>query len=425
MAKIDEKLEKLENLEPILKKCNDLFLGEAKIFNETYLPKRFQESEEGYKARLANTEFIGYFSSIIKEIVGLVTKKDPVVFGFEKFDLTNLDFDKNDLNSFVKKLTLYSLIDGICFVSVKTNLVLNKVYFKIHRYIDLMSYAFNEGDLEQIVFKEIVEVPAADFGLEIRERYLAFTKEGGEIWFDDGGGLAKQEEWKNSLEELPISFVLTGKEITKFEIIPPLYDLAELNFTMLNLSTQIANIANLISSPVAVFFGKIIDDRRDFQVGGKNALVFQDKTTEDFKYVSADSTGISALFIRYKQIADSMDKISFSLLTNDTSKTIIDAQQNQLKNTAFLSSVAIELESKINILFKHFAAVSNVSLKEDAYIEFQKDFSDILVSDSQLKLLHELVKEGKLALETYWAKLKSLNILAKDFDPEVELSRLE
>ncbi len=424
MAEVNNKFEELVDLEPVLELCNDFYIGNYKIFNDKYIRKGSQESDEGYEARLVSTEYFAYFSTIIKEIVGLVTKKDPVLTGFEKFDLSDLDFDKNDLNSFVKKLTLHSLIDGLCFVSVKTNVPLNKVYLKIHKYIDLLSYKLVDGVLEQIVFREKVKVSEKPFELTIKERYTVFYKGGGEVWFDEGGGLKVQEKWTNSLEEIPVSFIQTGKEISKFVVIPPLYELARLNNTLLNLSSQIAGISNLISSPVAVFFGNITD-RQDFKVGGKNALVFEDKTKEDFKYVTTGETGVKELTNRYNEILNSMDRTTFSILVKDTSMTVIDAMQNQTKNTAFLSNIAIEIESKINILFGYYAQLSNVNLKDDAYIEFQKDFSNVIASDAQLSLLYQLVLDNNLPRDTYLKKLKSLNILAKDFDIEAETSKLE
>ncbi len=424
MASIDNRLESLKKMDSIIDFSNDLFKGRRKIFTEKYIPIRYRESLTKYDLRLKATVFINYYKAIVKGVLGLATRKAPVVTGYDNLDLSNLDMNNRNLISFVKQSTLYSLLDGIVFVSVQTNQILNKVFFKIHRFQDLYSYNFKDGMLEYIVFKETIKTSPKLFEEAIQERFTMFFKGGGEIWYDGGTGLVKQDEWTNNLEEIPVSYIQTGDEEARFEVIPALYNVAELNYTLLGLSTQIASIGNLISSPVAVINGQVQDDAR-IEVGAEDAINLGDKRIEDFKYVEIQGSNLKELRENYKESLEKMDKVAFNMFKDDSSKTIIDAQRNQAKNMAFLTDIAVELETKFNILFKHWAMLSNLNPKEDAFIEFQKDFDDISTSEALLTLISKNVEIGQLPLKTYLEKLKTAGILNQKFDIETEITNLD
>ncbi len=423
MASIDNRLESLKKMDKIIDFSNDMFKGRRKVFNEQYIPIKYKESQKKYDLRLRSTVHINYYKALVKGVLGLATRKEPVVTGYDNLDMTNLDMNNRSLLAFVKQVNLYSLLDGLVFVSVQTNQIINQVFFKIHRFQDLYSYNFENGLMEYIVFRETVKTSPAMFEGGLQERFTLFYKGGGEIWYDDGSGIKKQDEWKNNLEEIPVSYIQTGDEESKFEVIPALYNVAELNYTILSLSTQIAGISNLISSPIAVICGKI-NDGSPTELGAEDALNLNDKRTDDFKYVEAQGANLKELTAILKESLEKMDRIAFNMFKDDSSKTIIDAQRNQAKNMAFLTDIAVENETKFNILFKFWGQLSNINVKEDAFIEFQKDFDDISTSEASLVLLSKMVDNGQLPLATFLEKLKTVGILNQKFDIETESTKL-
>ena len=77
-----------------------------------------------------------------------------------------------------------------------------------------------------MVFKDIMEEPDGEFGLKEVERYQVFRIGGGEVWYNDGTEFKMQDDWTNTLTEIPVVWIKTGKEVSRFQVIPKLYDIS-------------------------------------------------------------------------------------------------------------------------------------------------------------------------------------------------------
>ena len=423
--KPSSKVKKLEDISKVVKVCRDFYEGAISVINREYLPVWQDESEAHYNIRIASTAFPNMYAPIVAGLTGLITKKEPVVTGFDDFDAKDVDLRGTGLTSFIKKVCESSIVSGVEFVAVESSVSNNKVYFKRYSYESLMSYQVQDGKVVQMVFREVLEKASDKFGIEEVERYIVFKVGGGEVWYDDGkgSGLKKQSEWVNSLSEIPVVGVVTGKELSRFEVVPRLYDIAMLNKVMLNLESQLANVLSVVGNPVPVFYGEYDDD--GVTIGVKDALVFEDKQKQGFDYVEISGGGVSKLQDKLKSVGQAIDNLSFSMLEKSGNRTVIDAQESQSKSTSFLTDVAVELETKFNRLMYWKYELDNKTVPKDSGLEFKKDFDDVLFSEAQLKLLHELVGSGDLSRETFWDKLKVANILPKDFDASEEKERLE
>lgn len=423
--KPNNKVKKLEGMSEVVKVCRDFYQGAISVMNFEYLPVWSGESQNGYNVRVASTAFPNMYAPIVSGLAGMITKKEPVVKGFDAFNLNDVDLRGTSLTGFVKQVCEGSIVGGIEFVAVESNVAGNKVFFKRYSYESLMSYQVEDDEVVQMVFKEVLEKATGQFGIEEVERYIVFKVGGGEVWYDDGegGGLKNQSSWDNTLSEIPVVGIVTGKELSRFEVIPRMYDIAMLNKVALNLESQLANVLSVVGNPIPVFYGEHDDD--GVKIGVKDALVFVDKQKEGFEYVEIEGGGVSKLQDKLKAVGETIDKLSFSMLQKSDSRTVVEAQEAQSKNTSFLTDVAVELETKINKLYSFVALLDNKSLPDGAKVEFKKDFDDVLFSDAQLKLLHELVRGGDLSRETFWGKLKVANILPKDFSVSDEKDRLE
>jgi hypothetical protein len=424
MDKPEKKLEKLEKRSKQVKLCRDFFEGASKVLTKEYLPQWESETKQAYEERFNGTTFTNMFSSIVSGLTGVITARESIAddtFDGELFK--DVDMRGSSLSSFVKDICESSLVAGIEFISVQSTTDKKRSYFKRYSYESLQSYIVEDGKVIQMVFKDSYEQAKGAFGMETVERMLVFKIGGGEVWYKEGKGeLKKQSEWTNTLTELPITAVTTGKQVSLFDVIPRLYDIARMNQSYLIADTKEFNLLSF--EPVAVFFGDMNDDA-EVEIGKKDALVFEDKITQGVMYVEPECKMLIGLGERKKNIAENIDKVSFSFLKSEGQKTVVEAKHNQTKNTSFLSGVAEHLEIAVNRLYYFKSIIEGFEIKDGARIVFKKDFDDLLITDAGLKLQYEMVRAGDLSRETFWERLKMLNSLPKDFDSGKESEKLQ
>lgn len=416
---------KLAELRKYIDNCRDFYDGAVKVLNEKYLPKMDRETIPGYNIRIKSTAFTNLYSPVVTGLTGLITKKEPVIDGYEAFPLDDVDGKGTNLPTFIKNIVTSSIVAGVEFVSVETSTTDNKTFFKRYTYEQLVSYQIDELQRPtQLVFEEKLEENDGAFGIKNIVRYVVFHIGGGEVWYDSGNGqgIAKQDEWKNKLTTIPVVALVTGKVISPYEIIPRFYDIAQLNQVMLNVETQLANVLTVVGNPIPVFYGDA--DEGTITIGVKDAMMFEDRQKEGLEYVEVTGNGITKLQEKIKEIELAIDKTSFSVLNREDNNTIIDAQDNQNKSGSFLSDTSEELECKINRLFGFYSELSGVALPPEIIV-FKKDFDTAMITDKQLEMLLKMLEGGNISRETLWQKLKVAGVLPKDFDAEIEMGQLD
>ena len=401
--------------------CRDFYTGSLNVINEKYIPKWRGESDEGYNARIKGTPFYSAYRTVIDSLTGLITQKEAKVNGYEYLDIEDVDLKGNDIQKLIKDVTKYSLIDGIVFVSAEKNTESNRIYLKIYRYKNLITYRVKENKLQMLAFRDDIEVADGEYGVKTISRYIVFRENGGEVWYSrkDGDDVTKQEEWSNSLGGLSIVPIVVGEELSDFEVLPKLADIAEINRVHLNQESNLANIVNVVANPIPVFYGKIEEGK--LSIGARDGLVFSDKRTEGFEYVEVTGAGVGKIQEKIKSVEENIDKLTFNLLKSKSSKTVIEAESSQRKNTSFLSDVAIELESKFNNILEIWAKLENKNVSEDDNIDFKKEFDTALVNIQTAK---ELLLAGEMSRETFYHVLAT-GELPRDFDIEKEAERIE
>lgn len=417
------KFTKLDDITTKIKICDDFYIGAIKVLNSTYLPKWTGEKDAGYNTRIASTTFVNMFAPVVDGLAGLVTKKAPTFTGFENLELNNIDLKFNDIGSFIKTTIKKSITSGICFVSAETNKVLNRSFFKRYEYKDLFSYTIENNILTQIVFRDTIEVQNGRFGVQEQERFVVFKIGGGEIWYSDvtntNAELKKQDEWSNSLKEIPIVAVVTGKVLTDFEVVPKLLDIAIMNRVHLNMQSNLANVMGKVGNPIPLFWGTFDDEKVTFD--GNSALLFKDKQTEGAEYLEIQGLSVDKLIQTIKDTENQIDKLTFNLLLNDNSQTIIDAEQKQAKNTSFLSDIANECENKFERLLKFMLELENKQVPNDANFEMQKDFDATYIN---IEIAFKALSAGQMSRDTFYEVLKT-GKLPKDFNIIEENKKIE
>ena len=419
----DFKFKKLEALAPVIQTCRDFYEGNIKVRNETYLPKYKDESDEVYEMRSKSTEFVNMYAPIVDGLVGLVTKKDPEQEGFDKFELDNVDLEHNNLTRFIQDTAREALIQGLVFVTVLTTIDKRRSYLKRFNYEDFYSYKLEDGKLVQVVFREKLEEADGEFGMKETERFLVFKLGGGDTWLrakqDAPLTKASDQSWVNSLDESPIVPIIVGKQRTRFEIIPRLYDIVVMNMVHLNREGNIANLVNITSNPIPVFYGDPAED--SIQVGVDDALIFEDKQKEGFEYVEVTGNSIKIIQDKAKTAEESIDRLTFDLLRQTDSKTVVDAEENKSRTRSFIKLFASELETKFNRVMQAWSEVGPITASSDAKLNFYKDFERELVD---IKIAKDLYIQSKMSRETFYAILRT-GELPEDFTADNEAELLE
>lgn len=416
-----QKLQKLQTIQSSTKISRDFYTGSIRVLNNTYLPKWSGETQAGYNTRVASTKFVNMYAPVIESIAGLVTKKNPTVQAYDNIDTKNIDLKNNTLEVFIKETIKDSLIDGVVFTAAETSIKYNRSFLKNYTYENLYSFRFEDNTLTQIVFKESIEKEDGLFGLKNVDRFIVFKIGGGEVWYSEveGEEPTKKDEWSNTLKEIPVTATITGKTLSVYEIIPKFLDIALLNKVHLNLSSNLANVLGVVGNPVPVFYGQTKEG--GVTIGVKDALVFGDRQKEGFEYVEIEGAGVDKLQGDISETEKQIDKLTFNMLVQDDSNTVIDAEQNQSKNSSFLSDVAAETESSFQKLLEWMVLLENKTVSNDALFEMQKDF-DLTMID--IKIAYDLLLAREMSRETFYNVLKN-GKLPKDFNIEDENQNIE
>jgi hypothetical protein len=185
------------------------------------------------------------------------------------------------------------------------------------------------------------------------------------------------------------------------------------------MESHLANVLGVVGNPIPVFYGQL--EEEGITIGVKDALRFANKQEEGFEYVEITGAGVNKLQDKIKNIEEQIDKTTFSILKKQESKTRIDAQEAQSKNTSFLTDMAVKLSSKFNALFEYMAQLENKQLPKDAKLEFKTDFASENIS---LQVAEKLLLAGEMSRETFYTILQT-GELPKDFDVEKEIQLLE
>lgn len=414
------KFQKLEDITTQTKICEDFYIGAVNVLNENYLPKWSGEKDAGYKTRTASTLFVNMFAPVVDGIAGLVTKQKPTINGFDALELNNIDLNTNDINAFIKSSIKKSIVSGLYFVCVETNKVLNRSFLKGYEYKNLYSYIIEDNILKQIVFKDIIEVQNGKFGVDTQERYIVFKVGGGEIWYTgEDKELKKQDEWVNSLKEIPIVSINTGKALTQFEVVPKLLDIAIMNRVHLNMQSNLANVMAKVGNPIPLFWGEFNEDK--ITLDGNSGLLFKSKQENGAEYLEIKGLSVDKLIQTIKDTESQIDKLTFNLLLNDSSQTVIDAEEKKAKNTSFLSDIANECDIKFEKLLRWMLELENKQIPNDAYFEMLKDFNATYVS---LDIAFKALTAGQMSRDTFYEVLKT-GKLPKDFNIQSENEKIE
>lgn len=414
------KFQKLEDIATQTKICEDFYIGAVNVLNENYLPKWSGEKDAGYKTRTASTLFVNMFAPVVDGIAGLVTKQKPTINGFDTLELNNIDLNTNDINAFIKSSIKKSIVSGLYFVCVETNKVLNRSFLKGYEYKNLYSYIIEDNILKQIVFKDTIEVQNGKFGVDIQERFIVFKIGGGEIWYTgEDKELKKQDEWVNSLKEIPIVSINTGKALTQFEVVPKLLDIAIMNRVHLNMQSNLANVMAKVGNPIPLFWGEFNEDK--ITLDGNSGLLFKSKQENGAEYLEIKGLSVDKLIQTIKDTESQIDKLTFNLLLNDNSQTVIDAEEKKAKNTSFLSDIANECDIKFEKLLRWMLELENKQIPNDAYFEMLKDFNATYVS---LDIAFKALTAGQMSRDTFYEVLKT-GKLPKDFNIQSENEKIE
>lgn len=300
---------------------------------QTYLPKEPEESTVNYENRLQRTVLFNAFKRTIKYLSGQVFSKAIVLkedvpeeirgsknkTGF----MDNIDLKGNNIDVFSKEVFEAGIRDGtttilVDYPPVDSSRVKTKeeqrgigarpywVHIPVTSIIGWKTGKTKDGQeyFRQLRIKEVVELDDPDNPYHTiphsRIRLLEADPDSGEkatwaIYQYD----TKQKKWvlidgpkEFSMKFIPLAVFQPGERLSPLTAVPPLEDLAYLNLSHWQSSSDQLNILHFTRLPI--LFGKNIDDNPTKIEVGPNRMIHSRKPDSDLKYVEHTGRAIGA-----------------------------------------------------------------------------------------------------------------------------------
>ena len=145
----------------------------------------------------------------------------------------------------------------------------------------------------------------------------------------------------------------------------------------------------------------------------------------DVGFVEYEGKGIKNVLEQIKEIKNDMNRMAFGLISPSNSTTVAEAISSQKAGVSVFTTLANEIDSVINSALVELSILSNKELKQEAKIVFDKDFTDSLFAQEQLKLLVDLAGMGLITKQTLLNSLIKKGVLPKNFIVQDEIDALE
>ena len=427
---IDPGVQKTQQLAKI---CEDWYAGTQAVRDGNYLKKFAQETDAHFKDRVETTPIVGKYAPTIRALASLVCRGNIDIQGFDQVTRDDVDGLSSSYEVFAYQVAKRAIIAGITWVAVQTDPITERITLKRYELNDLVTYRHDpQGRLELAVFKDSFVQPQGEYGSQHAERLVVFKPGGGEVWHSGSGSLGKEEEWTNSLPAPPLVAFVAGERQSSvnafqkpriWDVISPTRDTADLNLVLTLLKSYELNILELASAPVGCFYGLLEKDPA--KTGICEAYDFTDKTTQGFEWVEVAGSSIGSLQEAIKQLEKNIDELNYSLLTKSSSRTVAEAEDSQLKNTSFTTSISHILESGFQQLFTYWNALAGQDTKEGDIVTFSRDFKSATAVAEENKQIIEMASQPLISRETAQELLRKKGVLPEDHDVDLEKERLE
>jgi len=436
---------------PDLTLVRDVAAGQRRITERTttYLPQHPKEEPANYRIRLGRPTFFNAFMRTLEGLVGMVFRTSPElgedVPKVIENHWENIDKEGNHGEVFLKTVFADALEAGHCAIFVDYPAIPNPatVTRADERALDLRPYWVHvrkdevmnfrtsrsqggERVLDQITLRFRTHEQDEAFGDKLVVRYRVYQRIDGtvrwEIWQEGEDKIPRPTGERGVIlkqDRIPIVFIY-GRQTGFGESRPPLLDLANLNILHYQTNADYFHAMHIACVPVPVAIGM----QEGALVVGPNASLSLPQGG-DFKYVETSGAALAAARQALEDLEGQMAVMGLSLLQGEkrAAETAEAKRLDKSEKDSALSTAVRALQDGVEQALMFHAKY--LGEPEGGSIMVNRDFMAEAMTPDQVRALSEAVAKGQLSLETMWTKLQEGEWLPDDFDPKVEMDRLQ
>ena len=411
-----------------------LYQGTAamRAAGKMYLPKEAAESEAAYEARLKRTVLFNAFGKTVNDMAGRVFAKE---IGFDgnvpeqiKTWCENIDLTGRHLNVFASDVFKDAMQVGLAHILVDspigneatTRAEQGRPYFVHLRAEDVIGWTHIVTDdglkLETLRFYETVE--EAD-GIHVSRvaQIRVLLPNAFQIWRQN-----EKKEWflylegTRDLADIPLSTVYlarTGFMTAK----PPLQDLADLNVTHWQSSSDQRNILHVARVPI--LFGAGFPEDVPLVIGSSSLTRASDPNAK-LTYVEHHGYGTGAGENDLTKLEFQMQAMGLQLLDPQPGQSATGEVRDDIKENSRLAMWADALKDGLENALMWMTQIGGLGTNGGSLI-VNKDFGIQARGSADVQAILSAHQVGLLQKETVIREFIRRGILSDDIDPEAEL----
>ncbi len=406
---------KPDDLQNLWQFLYDSYTGLGGYRTGEYLIRHKRESDEKYERR----KRLAYYPNFVKKIVDTFTaqvfKRPPQRQLTKEYELFVNDVDKTGtyIDDFMRRALKLSLIFGTVFIIVdkpseeartKQEEIERKLlpYATIRLPNQVEDYELDEyGNLKRIVFREGKERKR-----ELSTEVLRVLNKRGEVIL----------ERENPLGVLPVVILRTSDKLLYEELFsePFIYTIAQLNFELYNLISEIREILRNITFPVLIYPVRSIESfsQKEMIMGTENALLYEPETGGKPDFIAPPPAPVEVYLEYINKVIEQIYRtvnLEFTLGSQTQKSGVALEFEFQNLNT-LLSMFAMNLE-KAEYEIANLVARWHGKKEFEGTIDYRKDFS-----------FRDIERELKIILDALSAGIRSETFLIEAHKKIVRLS---
>lgn len=401
---------------------------------KTYLPKEEGESELAYEARLKRTVLFNATRKTVQDMAGRVFAKEVQIDGgssrFAQW-AENIDGTGRHLNTFAAHVFADALQSGIAYIVADTpvnddgaTLATQGQPYLVHLSVEDVigwTHEYTEDGLRLTSFRyyETVEMTDGVHAETITQikvllpgAYECWRKNEKEQW-------VLYQEGARGIEEIPVAPIylnqtgfMTGE--------PPLRDLADLNITHWQSSSDQRNILHVARVPI-LFMAGVHEDVK--LVVGSGSLTRASDANASLTYVEHSGAAIGSGKDDLKELEFQMQAMGLQLLQAEPTQTATGEVRDDVKENSRLGRMADALKDGLENALAFMAELGGISGQEPSVI-VNKDFGITARGAVDIQALISAYQAGLISYETALNEFIRRGFIADSVTVDEETERL-
>ncbi len=413
---------------------------------ETYLPKHRREYSDDYKERLETNVLVNYFEWTLEGLVSKpfaeAPKFDKVPSEIEKH-MDDIDLQGNDIVVFLRNWFREGYAKAFSHVLIEFPRVQAREDgqprtleddrkdglrpYWVHVCPENIVFAHAEmiNGVETLTHVRILEEETVVDGWEEKTIQRIRVLEPGrtQLWIVKDKKWTKEDEWETGLDFVPlVTFYSNGRE-SVMKAKPPLLDLAHMNVTHWQSSSDQRNCLTVARFPLLAGSGVSSEDA-DALVVGPNRLLTTTAPDGKFYYVEHTGAALTAGQKDLEALEGQMAAYGATYLKEQTGTQTATARAldsaeaiSPLKATTLVFADAVE-----QALDMHAAWMK---LESGGEVEFNTEFGLTMGDQAGLDVLFKTRQAKDISRSAYLDELKRRALLKGDFDAEADQELLD